>query len=364
MTLQTAEYDLERRTLSLLLMLLLLAVGCGGSAEGPPPGTAAPLPAPRARIVPFPPEGPIEIRYRAPAGKGSLYRLQLEYSGYTYVVGGAAVSDPRRVSEIFSLELHYRQRRTDSNAVDEIASILVMAALKQEDQTSAGPNKRIIEIADDRLRVQVNDETPMDLRTKRRGQLGPSALLGRPFATMLSDLLGNPVRIDVRGRREARSLLKLIRLQPALRYTLPSFPPSVVSPGATWQARRVPASPIGRLGVALDVEQRLIAYEELRGVQCARIQLRASIEATDYTTALGLELDRVEGELNGEAWLDLATGQPYRVVMEDDISLEYERGEGTSRASISLSFSERAVLDRLDFAPPPTWADGSKRFES
>ena len=364
MSCHTADPEPERRTLPLLAVLLLLATACGGSGEGPPAASAPPLPPPRARIVPFPPEGPTEIRYRAPPREGTLYRLQLEYSGYTQAVGGGALSEPRRASENLSLELHYRQRSTDSNTEGELASILLLAALRQEFLSSEGPNKNLIEIADDRVRMQVNEETQMDVRTQRRGQLGPDALLGRPFATMRSDRLGNPLKIDVRGRREARPLLRLIRLQPALRYALPSFPPGEVSPGATWRARRVPASPIGRLGVTLDVEQRLIAYEELDGVQCARIQLRASIDATDYTTALGLELDRVEGELNGEAWLDLATGQPYRVVMEDDISLEYERGEGKSRVSTRMSFSERAVLDRLDFPPPPTWADGSERFES
>ncbi len=57
-------------------------------------------------------------------------------------------------------------------------------------------------------------------------------------------------------------------------------------------------------------------------------------------------------------------GQAYRVVMEDDISIEYEAGEGPSRAVSRMSFSERAILDRLDLPPPATWADGSERFES
>ena len=50
--------------------------------------------------------------------------------------------------------------------------------------------------------------------------------------------------------------------------------------------------------------------------------------------------------------------------MEDDISIEYEAGEGPSRAVSRMSFSERAILDRLDLPPPATWADGSERFES
>ncbi len=364
MTCHTAELDPERRTLPLLALLLLLAAACGGSGEGPPPTTAPPLPPPRARIVPFPPEGPIRIQYRPPTGEGTLYRLQLEYSGYTQVVTAGALSEPRRAGENLTLELHYRQRPTASNAEEELASILLMAAVRQEYLNSEGPNKTLIEIADDRVRMQVNEETQLDVRVQRRGQLGPNVLLGRPFATMLSDALGNPVSINVRGRREARPILRLLTLQPALRYALPSFPPGEVSPGATWRVKRIPASPLGRFGLALDVEQRLIAYEELDGVQCARIQLRASLDATNHRTALGIELDHVEGELKGEVWLDLATGQAYRVVMEDDISIEYEAGEGPSRAVSRMSFSERAILDRLDLPPPATWADGSERFES
>ncbi len=313
--------------------------------------------------MPFPPEGPHEIRYRAPTGEGTLYRLQLEYSGYSEVKTGD-LSEPRVARESLTFELHYRQRATDSNVEDELASILSMAALRQEHLSSEGPNKTLIEIADDRVRMMVNDEAQLDVRSVRRGALGPKAFLGRPFASMRSDQLGNPLKIDVRGRREARPLLRLLRLQPALRYALPSFPPSEVLPGATWQVRRIPATPVGNAGVVLDVEQRLIAYEELNGVQCARIQLRASLDATDYPTTLGLELDYIEAELSGELWLDIATGQPYRVVMQDDVSLEYSTGEGPSSTQSRMSFGERAILDRLDFPPPPTWADGSKRFES
>lgn len=349
--------------LPLLAALLFLAVACGGSGDGPPPMTTPPLPPPRARMVPFPPEGPVEIRYKAPGREGTLYRLQLEFSGYTMVRGGPALSEPQRSVEDLTLELHYLQRTTDSKTENEIASILVMAALKQEVLNSRGPSKSLIEIADERVRMMLNDEPQLDVRNQRRGQIGPDVLLGRPFATMRSDRLGTPLSIDVRGRREARPLLKMLMLQPALRYALPSFPPGEVSPGTTWQVRRIPASPLGKLGLALDVEERLIAYEELNGVQCARIQLRASIDATDYSTTLGVELDRVEGELNGEVWLDMATGQPYRVVMEDEISVEYGEGEGALRARSRMSFTERAVLDRLDSPPPPTWADGTERFD-
>ena len=226
MTRHTADFAPDRRTLPLLAALLFLASACGSSGEGPPPLTEAPLPPRRARITPFPPEGPIEIRYQAPAGEGLLYRLQLEYSGYTHVMIEGGMSESRRQNEILTLELYYRQRATSSNVEDETASILLMAAVRQEYMNSEGPNKNLIEIADDRVRMQVNEETTIDVRSERRGQLGPNSLLGRPFATMLSDSLGNPVSIDVRGRREARPLLRLLTLQPALRYALPSFPPA------------------------------------------------------------------------------------------------------------------------------------------
>ena len=157
----------------------------------------------------------------------------------------------------------------------------------------------------------------------------------------------------------------MVPLQAALRFAQPAFPPDEVVPGATWQVRRIPASPVGNLGLTLDVEYRLIAYEELDGVQCARVLIRAALSAEDHETPLGFALDSVSAELNGEAWLDVATGQPYRLVMEDEIMLRYEQGESPRRTYSRMSFSERVILDRLDYPPrADSWADGTKRFTS
>lgn len=330
---------------------------------GPTPGASRAL---RARVVPFPPEGGLRIQYRVPAGEGVLYRLQLEYSGYSQVQTEDQLNEPRRVSEDRKLELHYRQRATAAPSEEEIASILIMSALRQQHMTSQGPSQQILEVADDRMRLQQNGEDQVDtVGSPRRPGRGPDALLGRPFAILLSDPQGNPLSVDVRGRPGARAVLNMVPLQAALRFAQPAFPPDEVVPGDTWQVRRIPASPVGSLGLTLDVEYRLIAYEELDGVQCARVLIRAALAAEDHETPLGFALDSVSAELNGEAWLDVATGQPYRLVMEDEITVRYEQGESPRKTYGRMSFSERVILDRLDSPPrADSWADGSKRFSS
>jgi hypothetical protein len=276
------------------------------------------------------------------------------------------MAEPQRVSQDVTLELQYRQRATTSPEENELVSILFLSALMQRSMSSQGPTQSLLEIADDRVRLNINNEPRLDVSGSRRsGTLSPDSLLGVPFAMLRTDLFGNPLAVDVRGRREARGILALVPLQAVLRYSQPAFPQGEILPGATWQARRIPASPIGQLGLVFDVEHRLIGYEELDGVQCARVILRSSLDEEDYSTPLGQEFDRVEGELNGEAWLDLATGQPYRAVMEDELSIDYAQGEGSEAVRIRMSFSGRVVFDRLDFPPPEkVWADGTKRFAS
>lgn len=356
------------RLLAILLLAAATGPGCAGSDEPAPERGAARRPG-RARIVPFPPQGATRIQYRTAGGEGTRYRLQVHYAGSTQQRGGGQLAEPQRVSQDVTLELHYRQRATTSPAENELVSILFLSALMQRSLSSQGPQgptQSLLEIADDRVRLNINNEPRLDLSGSRRsGKLSPDSLLGVPFAMLRTDLFGNPLAVDVRGRREARGILGLVPLQAILRYSQPAFPPDEILPGATWQARRIPASPIGQLGLVFDIEHRLIAYEELDGVQCARVILRSSIDAEDYSTPLGQEFDRVEGKLNGEAWLDLATGQPYRVVMEDELSIDYSQGEGSERVRIRMGFSGRVVFDRLDFPPPEkVWADGTKRFAS
>lgn len=352
------------RVLAILVGLVLSAgamAGCSGS-EGP--AKSVPRPASRLRIEPFPPTGPLNITYRPAAGAGAYYRVQHTYVGSTVLYKQGQLADPKRIQEDLTLELHYQQRGTPSQAEGEHASILIMNGLRQEYLSSEGPQKNLLEIADDRIRLQVNGETRMNVVGGRgSGRPGADSVLGRPFAAMRTDPQGNMVGMELHARQQARAILAMARIESAVRFAQPAFPPGEVLPGATWSARRVPGSPVGGLGLVLDVEHRLVGYEEIRGVQCARVTLRVSLDAEDVETVFGLTLDRVEAELSGEALLDVSTGQPYRVFIEDEISAEYTRGDEAERTNGRMRFTERLFLDRLERPDPlEVWADGSKPF--
>lgn len=335
--------------------------GCGGGASRRAPT------GPAREALPLP-EGPVEVAYRPPPG-GSRYRIQLDYAGSTLVTPKRFDLEEQRFHESYDLELQYLERPTQAASPEERAAVLILEALRQDQLSSPPGTKRLLELANDRLRIQSDGETQIDLRGKQRARaskLTARSLLDRTFGFVRTEPLGSPISIVVRGRPEARGVLGMVPLRHALLYTRIALPTAEVGPGAVWQRRRTPLSPAGRFGLALDVEHRFLGYEKIDGVSCARVMIRGSQKGQKVETLSGAILDEVEAEIHGEAWLDLATGEPYRLRLSDDLAIEVETEEdgiGRTAGTYRYRFSGHASLERLDGeVDSEVWADGTERF--
>lgn len=354
------------RTRTSLVVAVVFALACS-SAEGPAPEEAPEPVSPSPELV-FPPQGAVELRFSPPPAEGALYQLLLKYEGRTEVAptGDHADRDAEVVDELLQLELDYRQMPVAAGSADDVASSLLLDAVRRRLRTAPPGTVHTIELADDRMRVVVNEKVEVDLRgAQPKGDITPRVLLNRPFALLVSDRFGNPKGVTLRGIPSAKKMMSSIPLRETLGYLQISFPERAVSAGDTWTAKRYFASPAGRVGIGVDVEYRLVGFEKIEGVPCAHISLRAAREEEKVKSALGFTFDSVRLQLIGDAWVALDSGLVEMVRLQDAVAVSYNRGTpGSIPARIRMRYESRATLQRLNLETTAklAWADGTKRF--
>jgi hypothetical protein len=348
---------------SWLCLPLALLLGCGTDEPARRASAAKPADALDAQ---FPPLGPIELRHAAPPAEGTLYQLQIRFEGRSEVQGqGPNAGDPQFVDELLQMELDYRQEPVASPQTGDVASSLVLDALRRRQRLIPPGVERGLEVGDDRIRVLTEDKIDIDLRgAQPKGDLTPRAVLNRPFALLVNDARGNPKSVTLRGIPSAKRLLASLPIRESVSFVQLALPEGPVSPGATWNAKRFLANPIGRLGVGLDIEHRLLGFERIDGVPCAHVSLRAKYDGDDAQSELGFTFEKLRFELQGDAFVSLATHQVELLRIEDIAAVSYKRTTGANPAAVRMRYEGRTALRRLDAATTSKqpWADGTKRF--
>jgi hypothetical protein len=159
-------------------------------------------------------------------------------------------------------------------------------------------------------------------------------------------------------------MLASMPLREVLGYMQVARPAEPVTPGTTWTAKRFLPSPVGRLGVAVQVEYRLVGFEKIEEVPCARVNIRAQRDESKTPSELGFQFEQVRVEVGGDAWVELETGLIRLFRIEDIAAVSYERKGGSANATKMRSrYESRASLSRLDTdTTAGKWADGTKRF--
>ena len=314
----------------------------------------------------FPPHGPIELRYAPPPAEGTLYQLQVKYEGRSEVTDdGANARGTQIVDELMQMELDYRQLPVATPTAGDFASSLVLDALRRRLRVSPPGNQHSLEIGDDRMRTQMDEEINIDLRgAQPKGDMTPRAVLLRPFALLVNDAQGNPKGVTLRGIPSAKRLLGSLPIRESLAWVQVAFPDQPVGAGASWSAKRFFANPIGRLGVGVDVEYRLVGFEKIDDVPCAHVSLRAKKDSEKAPSEFGFVFDQLRFEVEGDAWIGLASGELELLRLEDIAAVSYRRSTGTNPASIRMRYEGRSALQRLavETTSKLAWADGTKRF--
>lgn len=310
------------------------------------------------------PSGPVQLSYREPEKGGSAYRIVLEVSGDWYVSDPGDPEDKPPLSESHLLELEYREFPTEGTSDGRGAYLLGLDALHYKLLQQNPPAEREIELGDDRLRVFVDEKEKMDLRgAQPKENLTPQKLLGHIFGVVVHDEFGNPLAIAPRGFPVAKTFLENLLVKEAIGYSRMSLPVVPITPGATWKAIRFPASRSGALGLMMEVEYSLAAFEELDGVPCALILLRANEDGENVKSATGLVFDRVLTKMSGSAWVELATSRVRRMVIEDEVRVAMSRGKAPIIQTSRMRHATRMLLEARDpDDTPDTWADNTKRF--
>jgi hypothetical protein len=343
---------------------LLLALAC--SSSGPAPKRAAVDDA-RPDAAAFPPVGPVSLELRAPPREGALYQLVVFYEGRTEtsLSGPHANDEPQTNHELLQLELDYRQMPVAAPSEDDIASSLVLDALRRRMQMAPPGSLHLIEVGDDRLRTTQDNKVDVDLRgAQPKGDLTPRSILQKPFALLVTDRWGTAKSVTLRGTPTVRKMLSTMPLRETVGYMQLARPHGPVSPGATWTAKRFLPSTIGRLGVSAQIEYRLVGFEKVGDVPCARVSIRAQRDDANTPSELGFTFEQVRLELGGDAWIELDTGLVRVLRVEDIAAVIYERkGTAGTAAKMRSRYEARASLSRLDVkTTTEKWADGSKRF--
>ncbi len=349
----------------LLAILLPLALALACSADEP---TRKPAP---IRIDPmvdanFPPKGPIELRPTAPPAEGTLFQLQLKYEGRSEALNEASsTATPETLDELMQLELDYRQVPVASPDEDSLASSLVLDALRRRMRASPPGAEISLEIGDDRIRAQADDKIDVDLRgAQPKGDLTPRAVLNRPFALLVSDLRGGPKSVTLRGIPSAKRLLASLPIRESIGWVQVEFPDGPVLAGESWTAKRFLPNAIGRLGVGIEIEYRLVGFERVDGVPCARVSLRAKKDTENAPSEFGFTFEQLRYEVSGDAWISLANSEVQMLRVEDIAAVSYRRTTGTTPARFRARYEGRASLERLavETTSSLAWADGTKRF--
>ncbi len=366
-TSERAARELDSRTVktrwlaTLLPLAILLACGTDEPARKTETVNAS-----SAADAAFPPHGPIELRYAPPPAKGTLFQLQVKYEGRTEIQDeGPMGRDPEFLDEQLHMELDYRQLPVETPAAGDFASSLELDALRRRVSRIPPGGERGLEIGDDRIRTIADDQIEIDLRgAQPKGDLTPRSVLNRPFALLVSDAQGNPKGVTLRGIPSSKRMLGSLPIRESVAWVQLAFPAEPVSPGATWTAKRFFANPVGRLGVGVEVEYRLVGFEKIEGVPCAHISLRSKKEEEKAPSEFGFAFDKLRFELEGDAWVSLASHELQMLRLEDIAAVSYRRTTGANPATVRMRYSGRSSLQRLDAATTSKlpWADGTKRF--
>jgi hypothetical protein len=349
---------------ALALLVALAAWGCG---TPPPPRPAAPRTAEPAPATPA--DG--LARIALPRRDEATYRVVAMLEGEEDVqpVSAAPTGYWHRKRTVVEVELVYHGLAPAHPPPDEIGTALVLDALRHRiliQEPRAKPLRKELEIADDRMLAADGDEITTDLRgAQPREGLTPRMVLGRSFAFLRQDLEGRVISISPQGLPPAKRLLRPLELRPVIELSRLPRPTTPVGPGASWSGGVFPLSPAGRLGLWLDATWELSGFQNLDGRPCAWIVLRGGREGSDVMGETGIPFERVDAEIHGEAWVDLATARVRRYVLEEEVRAAYERRLARDRGTRHRARHQgRLVLELLDPAPEPDapWADGTERF--
>ena len=345
----------------------LVALACASSAPEQKPGRA---PAHHASAnVPFPPTGPVELHAAAAPAEGTIYQVFVTYEGRsegTEEKPGGVIGEPQMLDEKTSVEIDYRQMPVESPTPDQLAHTLVLEALMRRTRMSPPGKEHLVELGDDRLRTTLDDKVDTDLRgAQPKENLTPRLVLDKPFALLLSDAFGNPKSVTLAGLPVAKKMLATIPLRESLGYVQIPFPNKAVSPGDTWHAKRYFPNPIGKLGLPVDVELRLVGFERVDEAPCAHVVLRARQDGTNVPSEAGFTFDEVHYNLVGDAHLDISSGQVVHARIEDVAAVMSHKMGDAHPVRVRMRFQGVSELKRLDEVPgPATWADGHKRFSA
>jgi hypothetical protein len=345
-----------------------LVLACVSGAQAPKAGHEA-AKAGGGEEIAFPPTGPIELHPAAGPDDGTFYQLLMSYEGRTELSDdrpGRSADQAQTVDEKTSLEVDYRSMPVATPSASEHAWSLVLEAAKRRTRLLPPGDEHTIEVGDDRLRVMTNDKVGADLRgAQPKKDLTPRSLLGKPFALVITDGNGNPKGINVRGLPPAKKMLSSLPLRESLGYVQIAYPDRPVSPGDTWHAKRFLPNPIGKLGLAVDVELRFVGFERIGSAPCAHVSLRSKVDDKNVASESGFTFEEVRLQLAGDAWLDLSTGQVAAVRIEDVTAISYRTTSAANPMRARMRYEGRSALQRLDALPESThWADGSKRFSA
>lgn len=347
----------------------LVVFGCAPSPPTPPTrtvlagdgahGVVEQLPEPDRETLG--PKAAISLPFRGPDPSGTAYRLVVEMSGETSVVRSSDVEASDPFGESHLIELEFTERPT--GGADD-AYLLVLDALHYQLVQRNPDARRELEIGDDRFRMFSDGKEVLDLRgAQPKEDLTPRILLEKVFAVVVHDAMGNPLSIAPRGTPASRRFMKALPVRRAIGYSRWALPSDPIEPGSAWTAQRFPVSPTGELGLALTVEYSLAGFEEVDGVACALIALRAEKSGEDVPSEAGFSFDRVRAKLDGLLWVALATSRLQRLELEDEIRAAFTRGPEDASITTRVRHATRLVLEpRYPGEDTKLWADGSERF--
>lgn len=315
-----------------------------------------------------PTEGPISIGFRPPDPDGSwAYRLVLEASGQQEMSLSTEHRERDPVDQSVLLEIEFAELPAEAapgSPGSSGAYLLRLDALHAEVLQSKRP-PREIELADDQLRILVNEKVDTDLEgAQPKEGLTPRMILHRVFGLVLHDAAGNPVSIQSRGQPRVRDFLGQFPLREGIAFSRVARPVDPIEPGHQWVAERFLPNAVGALGLKLDVHYSLTGFADVDGVPCAWIRLESNADGYDYPSEAGFTFDRVRAELKGEAWIELETSRLRRMVILDESRAAYTRGTPPGPVSTQrMRYKGRMLIELIDpDEERETWADGKERF--
>jgi hypothetical protein len=320
-------------------------------------------PRPRA----FDAEGPISLPYRGPGRGGVAYRLTLDIEGERISRGSSGDGQPSLVRETQTLEAAFRNLPIENAQAGDEAFLVGLDALRYTQKQNNPPADREVEIADDRLRIRVNDKLSVDNRANRvTGPLAPRIFLGRIFGVINHDPSGNPIKLSGRGAPAARQFMDDIPLLGAIAYAMVPLPEELIAAGSDWSGVRIPPSYAGALGLSVTLYYSLTGFETFEGVDCAMILLSAHVDENAVTSVTGHPFDRVQATLNGTAWVELENSLVRRVVLNDQIRASWSDSRDPSAISeYQIEHTTKLVLALRDpDEKSGRWADGTPKFKS